>query len=110
MIPYNGDTGKGAVAIDGPAIPSLNATWRATDGCDAPVTTTSETVTTSVATCPDGRAVELITIDGAGHQWPGGAMKSVFQRLVLDSDPPSTALDATAVIWTFFAAHPGPSQ
>jgi hypothetical protein len=22
-------------------------------------------------------------------------------------DPPSTALDATAVIWDFFAAHPG---
>lgn len=51
-----------------------------------------------------GRAVELITIAGAGHQWPGAAPNLVAQRL-LHTDPPSTALDATAVIWGFFTAH-----
>jgi polyhydroxybutyrate depolymerase len=61
-------------------------------------------VTTSVAGCPAGRAVELITIAGAGHQWPGAAPSRLAQRL-LQTDPPSTALDATAVIWRFFAAH-----
>jgi polyhydroxybutyrate depolymerase len=63
-------------------------------------------VTTSLATCPDGRAVELITIAGAGHQWPGSRPKPVIQRL-LHLDAPSTALNATDVIWRFFAAHPG---
>jgi polyhydroxybutyrate depolymerase len=62
-------------------------------------------VTTSTAKCPAGRTVELITIAGAGHQWPGAAPSPVAQRL-LHLDPPSTALDATAVIWQFFAAHP----
>ena len=62
-------------------------------------------MTSSIATCPDGRAVELITITGAGHQWPGGKPSWLAQHL-LHLDPPSTALNATAVIWQFFAAHP----
>jgi polyhydroxybutyrate depolymerase len=66
--------------------------------------TTAGTVTTSVAARPAGRAVELITIAGAGHQWPGAAPNLLAQRL-LHTDPPSTALDATAVIWRFFTSH-----
>lgn len=66
-------------------------------------------MTTSRASCPNGRAVELITIDGAGHQWPGSAPKPVLERL-LDLDPPSTALNATDTIWRFFADHPRPSS
>jgi len=48
--------------------------------------------------------VELITIAGAGHQWPGATPNPLAQRL-LHTDPPSTALNATQVIWQFFAAH-----
>jgi polyhydroxybutyrate depolymerase len=59
-----------------------------------------------MATCPGGRAVELITIAGAGHQWPGAVPDPVAQRL-LHTDPPSTAVDATDLIWAFFAAHAG---
>lgn len=40
--------------------------------------------------------VELITIAGAGHQWPGSPSKLLVQR-VLGADLPSTALDATDV-------------
>jgi polyhydroxybutyrate depolymerase len=102
-IPYNGGEGEGVAHINGPAVPSVVAQWRTVDGCAAPVVTTAAPVTTSIATCPDGRAVELITIDGAGHQWPGST-RTIVQRLA-GTDPPSTALDATAVFWTFFAAH-----
>lgn len=98
-IPYLGGEGQGVANIDGPAIPTLNATWRSIDRCADPVVTTSGVVTTSVAICPDDRFVELITVDGAGHQWPG----STGGRA--GADPPSTALDATEVIWAFFAAH-----
>jgi polyhydroxybutyrate depolymerase len=42
-------------------------------------------------------AVELITIAGAGHQWPGAVPDPLAQRL-LGLDPPSTALNATQVI------------
>jgi polyhydroxybutyrate depolymerase len=103
-IPYNGGEGDGTAHIDGPSVPAVNASWRRTDSCAAPAITTAGTVSTSIARCPAGRAVELITIAGAGHQWPGAAPNSLAQRL-LHTDPPSTALDATQVIWRFFSAH-----
>lgn len=104
-IPYGGGPGIGTAHIDGPPVPTLNADWRATDRCGPPSVHTDGVVTTSVASCPAGRAVELITIAGAGHQWPGAADKPQLAK-TLGTDPPSTALDATATIWAFFAAHP----
>jgi polyhydroxybutyrate depolymerase len=106
-IRYGGGQGDGFAKIDGPAVPAVVEQWRGVNRCGPPVVGTAGSVTTSTATCPDGRAVELITIDGAGHQWPGGKGKPVAER-VLGTDPPSTALDATSVIWRFFADHPAP--
>lgn len=103
-VRFDGEPGTGRVAIDGPPVDDVIAAWRAVDRCAAPVSTGSGPVTASTATCPDGRAVELITIAGAGHQWPGSDTRTAVQR-VLGTDPPSTALDATATIWEFFAAH-----
>ena len=103
-IPYAGGEGDGIAHIDGPSVPAVNASWRRADNCAAPAVITSGTVTTSVAGCTAGRTVELISIAGAGHQWPGAAPNLIAQRL-LHTDPPSTALDATAVIWRFFSAH-----
>jgi len=104
-IPYNGGEGDGPGHIDGPSVPSVNAAWRRTDHCAVPTVTTVRTVTTSVAQCPAGRTVELITIAGAGHQWPGATPNPIAERL-LHTDPPSKALNATKVIWQFFATHP----
>ena len=106
-IPYHGGRGDGIAHIDGPAVPALSAAWRHIDRCAAPVIGTAGVVTTSTANCPAGRAVELVTIAGAGHQWPGAVPDPLAQRL-LHLDPPSTALNATQVIWEFFAAHPRP--
>jgi polyhydroxybutyrate depolymerase len=107
-IRFDGGRGQGVAQIDGPPIPSVNAMWRSIDRCDPPSITTSGAVTISLANCPDGRTVELITIAGAGHQWPGAPSRPVVQRL-LHTDPPSNALDATATIWQFFADHPKPT-
>lgn len=104
-IPYNGGPGDGTARIDGPPVPAVNAGWRRVDQCAPPVASVAGPVTDSVAKCPAGRDVELVTIAGAGHQWPGATAKPALQKL-LRLDPPSTALDATAVIWRFFAAHP----
>lgn len=104
-IPYGGGPGDGPARIDGPAVPTVVSDWRATDHCAAPSQTVAAVVTTSIATCPAGRAVELITVAGAGHQWPGGVSHPVEERL-LHLDPPSKALNATDVIWAFFDAHP----
>jgi polyhydroxybutyrate depolymerase len=102
----NGGQGSNPVNINGPPIPTVVATWRATDHCGQPTTSTAGVVTTSVATCPGGRGVELITISGAGHQWPGQPGPGSAAARALGLDPPSTALDATDTIWQFFNAHP----
>ena len=113
VIPYQGGTGRAyslkGYAITTPPIPSVVARWRAIDGCPAPTSSTSGpggTVTTSTARCPGGRTVELITIAGAGHQWPGGTPNPRAEQL-FHTGLPSTALDATQTIWQFFAGVPG---
>jgi polyhydroxybutyrate depolymerase len=105
-VPYDGGPGKafainGNPRVDGPSVPSVNATWRAIDSCAPPTSTTSWDVTTETAGCADGRTVELISVAGAGHQWPGGAKSPLLERFGVP--PPSTALDATDTIWQFFA-------
>jgi polyhydroxybutyrate depolymerase len=99
-IPYGGGEGSGFAKIDGPSIPDVNQLWRTADSCDSPTSTTNGQVTTSTAACPGSRTVELITIEGAGHQWPGSTKGRQ------GADTPFAGLDATAVIWSFFAAHP----
>ncbi len=105
-IPYGGGEGQGSAHIDGPSVPTVNQTWRTIDDCAAPTSTVAGAVTTSTASCPDGRTVELITIAGAGHQWPGSPARPAREKL-LGTDPPYQGFSATAVFWAFFAAHHG---
>jgi polyhydroxybutyrate depolymerase len=105
-VPYSGGPGKavafnGNPRVDGPSVESVNATWRAIDGCGPPASSTAGSVTTQTAGCPDGRTVELIAVAGAGHQWPGGAPSPLLQQFGIPA--PSTALDATDTVWQFFA-------
>ncbi|MFZ2125301.1 MAG: PHB depolymerase family esterase [Candidatus Saccharimonadales bacterium] len=104
MIPYDGSEGSGTQKIDGPPILNLNATWRSINTCKSPSINTEGDVITSIANCIDNRSVELITINGAGHQWPGSMPNKLAQRL-LHTDSPSTAINATDTIWHFFAAR-----
>ena len=98
-VRMDGLVGAGGSTIQGLPVTDAVAVFRAADGCGPPVTTTAGQVTTDAASCPDGREVTLITIAGAGHQWPGAATARD------GADAPSDALDATATIWAFFAAH-----
>ena len=99
LVPYHG--GQGWSTVNGPSIADLNAFWRKADQCGPANVTTNAPLTTSTAACADKRSVELITIDGGKHQWPGGT--TVLEK----RDPTSRALNATQTIWQFFAAHPG---
>ncbi|MGW6421287.1 extracellular catalytic domain type 1 short-chain-length polyhydroxyalkanoate depolymerase [Nocardia sp. NPDC055053] len=101
-IRYDGAPGSGVARIDGPSVPELNEFWRAVDECAPPVSTIDDRVTTLRASCRDGRAVDLVTVAGAGHRWPGAEL-SPLERL--DPDRPPDAFDATPLIWDFFAAH-----
>ena len=107
-VPYNGGPGKafainGNPRVDGPPVPAVNDIWRSIDACGPPSSTTAGDVTTSTAGCADGRTVELISVAGAGHQWPGGEHSPLMERLGMP--PPSTALDATDTIWQFFTQN-----
>lgn len=106
-IPYAGGPGSGSAHIDGPAVPTVASDWRRIDACAPPMLTTSDhgVITTSTAACAHGRAVELVTVAGAGHQWPGSPDRPVIQK-VLDLDTPFPDLNATDLIWSFFAEHP----
>lgn len=109
-VPYPGGPGKafgvnGNPRVDGPPVESVNAIWRSIDACGPPDSSTAGDVTTQTAGCADGRTVELISVAGAGHQWPGG-QRTPWAELAGVPEP-STALDATDTIWRFFDAHRG---
>jgi polyhydroxybutyrate depolymerase len=96
-VRYDGAQGSGATRVDGMPIDDVIALWRGTDSCQDPVDTAEPPVTTIRSVCADNRVVELITIAGAGHQWPGASAKGLA-----DPDPASPALDATDTVWEFF--------
>lgn len=109
-VPMDGSPGDGRGNV--PAHPSTTATidaWRKVNGCDLPETTTDGSVTRSISTCPNGRAVELIVVADAGHQWPGASKHRDGAARILGMDQPSDALNATDEVWNFFAAHPLPA-
>ena len=77
--------------------------WAARDGCrlagQGEVTYRNGDATGERWACRPGHEVVLYTLDGKGHSWPGSRMPA---RIT------SRDVDATAVMWTFFQAHPRP--
>lgn len=104
-VPYAGGPpgGRFADSWDGsPVRPALEqgVFWAKQDGCSAPATTERSAYVQVRYSCPDRLGVELYAIRTGGHAWPGGERGSQL------GDEPSRALDATRVIWQFFATHP----
>ena len=100
-LPIDGGAGAKAIAVhDVRRVASAVDFWRRHDGCgEAAVSELSGALRRTRYSCSGGSEVELVTIEGGGHSWPGG------DRLARFLDPPSPALDATAEIWRFFARH-----
>lgn len=100
IVPYGGSARIGLAAIEDWA-----ADWAARNGCDAaPATTETVAETVSVVRytgCTDDAEVVLYTIDGGGHTWPGAD-----PLLPILMGYTTQAIDATEVMWQFFAAHP----
>ena len=75
--------------------------WATRNGCGATSATyfTSGDVTCEEWTgCRDGASVRLCTIDGGGHQWPGG-----FTVPGLGAN--TSNISATDATWAFFESH-----
>lgn len=75
--------------------------WAKNSGCsDTPEKTVKGNVTTEKFTgCAAQADVEVISIKGGLHAWPGGKKGREA------ADEPSKDLNATDVIWDFFKAH-----
>jgi polyhydroxybutyrate depolymerase len=107
FVPYGGGTaGRGGRVLSAEA---STDTFALRDGCAAPATATEPDLDPTDGvhardrryTCPDRLAVELVTLDGGGHTWPGGP-QYLPVRLI---GPTSRDFDASDRIWAFFAAR-----
>jgi polyhydroxybutyrate depolymerase len=104
-VPFNGGEpgGRFAGSWDGtPVKPAVAqaAFWAAANGCSTDATTVDAGAWVHVRhDCPAHLGVEFYAVKDNGHAWPGGQRGSAL------GDMPSTALDATDVIWAFFSAH-----
>ncbi|RPE09177.1 phospholipase [Chitinophaga lutea] len=97
IVPYRGGIGIGGYYF--PPADSALRVWAGVDGCaQAPETLTDNEKYTAVRwkDCREGTTViRYLTKDG-GHSWPGGPKSRP------GADAPSTAINATNVIWDFF--------
>jgi polyhydroxybutyrate depolymerase len=101
-LPIEGGPGAKAIAVhEVRSLASAVDFWRRHDGCSENTQSEVDGAVrrTRYPSCSGGSEVELVTIEGGGHSWPGG------DRLARFLDPPSPSLDATAEVWRFFARH-----
>jgi len=101
-LPIEGGPGAKAIAVhEVRPLASAIEFWRRHDGCGDEARSEVEGAVrrTRYPSCSGGSEVELVTIEGGGHSWPGG------DRLARFLDAPSPALDATAEAWHFFSRH-----
>ena len=107
IVPYaGGPAGTVPRGMDPDYDPVSSAVdaWARTDGCTgARDEQVSPSVQHEIRTgCRPGYGVELYTVNGGGHAWPGG------EPGWAGGDVPTTEIAATDLIWDFFAAHPKP--
>jgi polyhydroxybutyrate depolymerase len=100
--PYNGNGQKYWTY----SVPQAERYWATQDGCSTTPATSSPVATvtlTEYTGCRDGAVIELYTIAGEGHEWPGGP--HLVRRITRLLGPQTTAIDADQLIWSFFSAH-----
>jgi polyhydroxybutyrate depolymerase len=104
-VPYEGGIPKRQAdrhrRVDQPVSHAVSF-WVRHDGCSATADRKEEghIVRETYSFCRSGAAVELVTILGGGHAWPGG------QKWAAWAPEPTHETSATEAMWEFFAAHP----
>ncbi|MGH9080305.1 MAG: alpha/beta hydrolase family esterase, partial [Acidimicrobiales bacterium] len=101
--PYNGN----GQAYWTYSVPVAAQRWAAHNQCVARIVTSHPAggvTLTAYGGCAGGTAVQLYTISGEGHEWPGGP--PLPSALTGALGPQSTAISANATMWSFFMAHP----
>jgi polyhydroxybutyrate depolymerase len=105
-VGYNGGSGPDSL-VDVPFESVQNSInfWLNVNECGTnPQTESFEDIRHDVySNCANGTAVELYTIVGGKHAWPGSNGPAWP-----GGDEPTQTISATKIIWDFFAAHPKP--
>ncbi len=102
-LPYGGGFGsESLVDVNFASVKDSIGFWTGFNGCTSqPQTNSFEDIQHDVwAGCTGSTSVELYTVNGGGHAWPGG--KTGWP----DADQPTQTISASQLIWEFFAAHP----
>lgn len=75
--------------------------WTSYDGCAAnPERSSHGSIGRSIyGPCRENTAVEVVTIRGGGHTWPGGAKWAPW------AETPTREISASREMWKFFKAH-----
>lgn len=105
-LPYNGGVGADSlVGVDFVSVQDSLAAWASIDGCDSqPRTSSIDEIQHQVWDgCARSSSVELYTIIGGKHAWPGSDGPGW-----IGGDEPTQAISASEIIWQFFEMHPKP--
>jgi polyhydroxybutyrate depolymerase len=105
VVPYDGGPALTLLApIVFRSVPATMDFWRSTNGCLGPPVIDYQVGTatcTRWGDCQAGADVELCTLEGEGHQWPGGVAVPTLGNSTND-------VNATARMIDFFVAHTMP--
>jgi len=90
------------------SVPVAAQRWAAHNECgSSPQVSSGQGFSLAVyPACSGAAAVELYTLTGEGHEWPGGP--AMPRRITNQLGPQSSAVDADATMWAFFSTHPLP--
>lgn len=124
FVAYDGGMGKAAANLPSPdgkgkigdnpefmtrlkrkSVPEQMDMWAKRNACMTPAKqeTIASDVTRLFYACPAGADVELYRITDGGHAWPGSAFSKQIENVVGRT---TFSIDANAVMWEFFTAHP----
>ena len=101
LVLYNGGGVSGFMSVE-----DSTTGWAERDGCTGERQVSfdeGDALCERWDSCDQGAAVELCTIDGGGHTWPGGRVPAAAGKT-------STDISASDRMWEFFSQHPMPGR
>lgn len=98
-VPFSG--GIGITGAYYPPVDSVLNVWAAINACGNPPQTTNFNtyIFRQWVNCSSKATVQLYLTNDGGHSWPGGQSDNP------NADPPSTAINADNLLWSFFQKY-----
>jgi len=100
--PYNGNGDKYWTY----GVPDAARRWAASNSCATKPARSNPAPTVTLDTysgCRGNADVELYTVEGMGHEWPGGP--TLPPAVTSELGPQSSAISANELMWPFFTKH-----